>query len=421
MSSFKQLNKADVTTVPYAANKRWSFYFTSSPSNGITFYRGTKSTFSPTNPTSSGQYNSLMYDFINHMYYQSYSGSLLDTGSLMFNVNTYESASQQRPTSSYFIYNDSPQLIKNFPSESGDSISVISVSPKIFGSKILPHSFALSASSVFIVDDGYGNLFDIDQATDDYVVLDYVSSSYFTDPTPDSGSVFVGNIFYAQGLVVITSQNTDYLDLLDPASTPPVQISFQNEHIIYENEVRCIVKESDFNLSYNPSLLKYGAQLTTASVDISPISIVSTFIPGSPRYIKTTFTYDSPVPYDITINYTVDYNFSIFSSTVSSSVILPAGQSTVTNFIVIAPAISSFNSTTITSTTYKQYELLDSTVKDFATGSIEFSGSYSYFQPYTTTIGLYNDNNDLLMVAKLAKPIALSSDTDMTFIVRYDT
>jgi hypothetical protein len=55
----------------------------------------------------------------------------------------------------------------------------------------------------------------------------------------------------------------------------------------------------------------------------------------------------------------------------------------------------------------------DTTVKDFATGS--------FFQPYVTAIGLYNDENELLMVAKLGKPIVLSSDTDMTFIVRYDT
>jgi len=41
--------------------------------------------------------------------------------------------------------------------------------------------------------------------------------------------------------------------------------------------------------------------------------------------------------------------------------------------------------------------------------------------PYVTTIGLYNDDNELLMEHKLGKPIALSSDTDMTFIVRYDT
>jgi len=414
MSSFKQLNKADVTTVPYAANKRWSFYYTSSPSNGVTFYRGTKSTFSPTsdNPaTNNGQYRSLTYDLINHMYYQTYSGSL-DTGSLMFNINTYESASQQRPTSSYFIYNDSPQLIKNFPLTG--SISVISVSPRIFGSKILPHSFAMSASTVLIVDDGYGNLFDIDQATDDYVALSYVSSAYFADPTPDQGAVFVGNIFYAQGLVVITNQDTNYLDLLDPASTPPVQISFQNEHIIYENEVRCIVRESDFNLSYNPSLLKYGAQLTTASVDLSISSVSYYSSPGGIKGIRTDFTISSFYPTDVIINYTVNYTQFSLPYSLSFSTILPAGQTFLSVFEPAAGANTfTFTGTVINSTTYKQYELLDSTIKDFATAS--------FFQPYTTAIGLYNDNNDLLMVAKLAKPIALSSDTDMTFIVRYDT
>ena len=92
-------------------------------------------------------------------------------------------------------------------------------------------------------------------------------------------------------------------------------IFFKNEHIIQENEVRCIVRESDYNLSYNPTL-----------------------ITGS-----------------------------------------------------------------------------------YTSGSLRGFATSASFQPYVTTIGLYNDENDLLMVAKLGKPIVLSSDTDMTFIVRYDT
>ncbi len=32
-------------------------------------------------------------------------------------------------------------------------------------------------------------------------------------------------------------------------------LSFKNEHTVYENEVRCVVKESEFNLSYNPTLV----------------------------------------------------------------------------------------------------------------------------------------------------------------------
>ena len=92
-------------------------------------------------------------------------------------------------------------------------------------------------------------------------------------------------------------------------------LSFQNEHIVYENEVRCIVKESEFNLSYNPTLVS------------------GSYASGS--------------------------------------------------------------------------------LRDFATGSS--------FQPYATAIGLYNDDNELLMVAKLGKPMMISPDTDMTFIVKYDT
>jgi len=91
-------------------------------------------------------------------------------------------------------------------------------------------------------------------------------------------------------------------------------VNFKNDYTIYENEVRCMVKDSDYNLSYNPTLVNgnYGS--------------------GS--------------------------------------------------------------------------------LKDFATGSS--------FYTYATQIGLYDDDNNLLAVAKLGKPIMMSPDTDMTFVVKYD-
>jgi hypothetical protein len=319
----------------------------------------------------------------------------------MFDVTTYESASSQRPTSSYFNYNVNPLLIKQFPTGANETIVVFSVNQNVYGSKILPNSFVFSSSAVLIKDDGYGNLYDVSGVEDDYINLSYITSLYFTDATP-TGVKFVGNIFYAHGLAILTNQSSSYQDIVPTVigqncdsylltngkldttyqyvtcsgalitetlpsitlsatrcidstygitiisgngsaeylsdcagNTNPKVISFQNEHIIYENEVRCIVRESDYNLTYNPTLLKYGNQY------IVPIS-------GSPSNGYTT--------------------------------------------------TGSFDNTTI---------------KDFATGSV--------FQPYVTTIGLYNDNNELLMVAKLGKPIMLSPDTDMTFIVRYDT
>ena len=51
-------------------------------------------------------------------------------------------------------------------------------------------------------------------------------------------------------------------------------------------------------------------------------------------------------------------------------------------------------------------------IYNFATGS--------YFNPYVTTVGLYNNNKELLAVAKLAQPLPLSAVTDTTIMVNLD-
>ena len=290
MSSFKKLSKADTTTVPYAANKQWSFAYISVPNNNIVFYRGKKENFNITgSTTTNSEYQSLIFKSANHLFYQSYSGSVLDTGSLSFNINTYQSASQDRPTGSYFIYNTNPLFVNNFPTASNSTINLLSINQEIYGSKILPSSFSITSSIGNITDDGYGNLY--------------------------TGSTHVGNIFYAHGLVIITNQSSSYANLLTGSFASTASILFKNEHIIYENEVRCIVKESEYNLSYNPTL--------------------------------------------VTGNY--------------------------------------------------------------ASGSLRGFATSASFHPYATTVGLYNDRNELLMVAKLGKTMMISPDTDMTFIVKYDT
>jgi hypothetical protein len=45
----------------------------------------------------------------------------------------------------------------------------------------------------------------------------------------------------------------------------------------------------------------------------------------------------------------------------------------------------------------------------------------SDFNPYTTTVGLYNSSDELLVVGKLAQPFRMPSNTDVTFIVKYDS
>jgi hypothetical protein len=45
----------------------------------------------------------------------------------------------------------------------------------------------------------------------------------------------------------------------------------------------------------------------------------------------------------------------------------------------------------------------------------------SNFSTYVTTIGLYNEENELLVVGKLGQPIKNSKNTDTTFVLRWDT
>ena len=52
-------------------------------------------------------------------------------------------------------------------------------------------------------------------------------------------------------------------------------------------------------------------------------------------------------------------------------------------------------------------------IANFATGSD--------FKPYVTTIGLYDDDANLLAVGKLGQPVKMSDETDTTFVIRFDT
>ena len=71
-----------------------------------------------------------------------------------------------------------------------------------------------------------------------------------------------------------------------------------------------------------------------------------------------------------------------------------------------------FNSTTnISARKYKTRQTED--LANFATSSL--------FSPYVTTVGLYNEDNELLVVGKLGQPVRMSNETDTTFVLRWDT
>jgi hypothetical protein len=125
---------------------------------------------------------------------------------------------------------------------------------------------------------------------------------------------YVGNIIYSHGIVAITlNKDTDnrlITELTDVSYNK--NISFQSSYTIYETQIKCNIKSSEFTTTLNPSLIS-GSQ----------------------------------------------------------------GQ-----------------------------------VYNYATGS--------FFAPYITTIGLYNENQDLLMVAKLSQPLQSSPTTDTNILINID-
>jgi len=215
MSSFKKLSKSDVTVVPYNANKQWLLDYCPYPtsSDHLTIYKGTNVTGSfslDDDPVTENQYERLVYSQINQLFYQEYTTSL-DTSSLMLSLNNYESASQQRPTSSYFIYNDNKNLIAPFPTGALEGIRVLSVNQEIYGNKILPNNFILSSSVYNVVDDGAGNLYD-----------------------RTNSNTHIGNIFYAHGIAVISNQDYQLMFPLPPlANNDYANFVFNDVKTIY--------------------------------------------------------------------------------------------------------------------------------------------------------------------------------------------
>ena len=227
MSSFKNLIKSDISVVPYEANKQWSLPYCPYPTSSqyLTIYKGTNvpGLFSTdTDPVTENQYERLIYAQINHLFYQAYTASL-NTSSLANSIY-YESASQQRPTSSYFIYNDKSQLVKYFPTGANEGIRVIAVNQSTYGNKILPYTFMLSSSGYFITDDGFGNLLTLQGSIESYITNGYFNiDDYIADNIIDANS-YIGNIFYAQGTAIITNQS------LQSIIAPGCQIFFKNEN-----------------------------------------------------------------------------------------------------------------------------------------------------------------------------------------------
>lgn len=68
---------------------------------------------------------------------------------------------------------------------------------------------------------------------------------------------------------------------------------------------------------------------------------------------------------------------------------------------------------------YEFNSTLNPTTLSGSLGEVDPKFLESYFNPYITTVGLYNDANELLAVGKLSQPLPKSQDTEMTILVKF--
>ena len=188
----------------------------------------------------------------------------------------------------------------------------------------------------------------------------------------DSGSNIKGNIFYDLGLVVVTK------DITSGSNYNTFRLNFRSTKTIYENEIFISVLENEYNFSQNPSAYYEDGAKTT--------------------YVSLTN------PYDIT------------GATTINKIIYSPGIKYVKNKYIANDGSSSLD--------FRIPSSINPTIKaGFADydemAATDLTGSY--LAPYITTIGLYDEDLDMVAVAKLPQPIKSLPDYPVNFIIRFDT
>lgn len=172
-----------------------------------------------------------------------------------------------------------------------------------------------------------------------------------------------GNIFYDRGLIVMHSVDESLNELTQ------FSISYRSTMTIYENEIFISVLENEFNVSQNPSAVyEVGGETKE--------------LPISNRYKKlSTNDIDTIKVYNPGFRYVRNSNY---------------------------PFVSSLDG--VTEASFDDYQI---------SGSVDETGSY--LTPFITTIGLYDDELNMVAVAKLPQPIKSLPDYPVNFIIRFDT
>ena len=320
----KRIPKSDINIRPFKAYKEWD-----KASAGVTLLEALDGNYTSndTNTITTGLLSGSVYNkhsVFGQLRAQFYNGNEDNpVNRLGSKTNIYDTTNPERLLSG--------------------SAKVISIPQNCIGDGIKKGSVLLDNDGTYYVDDKYSNLI-----------------------LSGSTSTRIGNVFYNQGLVVITSGSNSKL-------TGSWDISFKSTQTIYENEYLIIVNEDEFNISTNRSaIVEVGRE--TLSITGSDNKIYKTTTNPGVKYIRKKSTLEN--------GNTLDYRFT--------------------------GSYSGSNSASFAG--FEHYDL---------SGSVDSTGSF--LAPFITTIGLYDDNCDLVAIAKLPQPIKSDPELPVNFIIRFDT
>lgn len=379
MSAYKKLNQQDAYISTYTARKSW--IVSGSQYNGLginnivglsgslPYYHSDSDVVSAGNQTTdnNSSFNRrLIYESTKHLYY-----------SLFQDTNNIATGSYDNFLQSSYDVSGSRFL--------NDRFALFSLPKEMYGTHIEPFSISITPD----ISDG-GN---IDGEGDNYVTNNYV-----TDPETDPG----GSSFAVEDNQYI--ENTGY-----------IFTDLGIECIIPDSIPDYIVNESN----YVSETLQAGGEYIDLNQDIDNVDCNEIVDDGEGRlYLKNSFPryYVGNAIYThgqliITDTIIAKYYNDTFDAVLKWKSNLPIFTHNYHCKVKSGEFNYTLNKTSLA-------KLSDGTFNQ--DGVVETHLTGSDYPPYFTTVGLYNDSNELIAVGKMASPTPKSLDTDMSIIVQLD-
>ena len=419
--AYKRLSKSDVIVTPFTANKQWNIPSASFSSSNIQFYKGVNTgCFNINGPTTTdNQYQYLIYKSVEELYYRNYISASVSSSFYIQNGNL---ATQSLQSGSYWNYPQSTVgEIRYFPTGTlGGLLDGTWTVSKVCHNIANPGIAPVSCTSSFVGGDQYGEFVEGNWTINgsSIIISQSNTTSFYPQIISSSISYPSTNVLDFGNILGIAFPDPDYYNVTLSSTYNAVTLSLQpNSSNIsmsfYLDGIGTNPDEYTIHVLGIPRDI-YGSKIkpNTLTISSSDNTRISDDNQGNLYYYSASTThYVGNIIYPHGMLLFTSHSGIIGSFFTGSSYIASFKNEHIVyeNTIKCTIRESEFNYTHNPSISTNT----SGSLRDFATGSV--------FTPYVTTVGLYNDSQELLAVAKMAQPIPLSTNTDTTFLINYDT